>query len=123
MERDHALVKGPLAIVPLFLKDPLKITAYIYVAFMALLLWKCMEVVMRQNQVKLGMSLPYPNKRLQPAPTTKRLKEIITPIEVIYWHDAAGQPHRMRSELSMVQRQALLLLGMDSRRFVQIPSG
>ena len=123
VERDHALVKGPLAIVPLFLKDPLKITAYIYVAFMALLLWKCMEVVMRQNQVKLGMSLPYPNKRLQPAPTTKRLKEIITPIEVIYWHDAAGQPHRMRSELSMVQRQALLLLGMDSRRFVQIPSG
>ena len=117
------MVKGPLAIVPLFLKDPLKITAYIYVAYMALLLWKCMEAVMRQNQAKLGFSLPYPNKRLQPAPTTKRLKELMTSIEVIHWHDSYGTPHRSRSELTLVQRQALLLLGMDSRRFVQIPSG
>ncbi len=123
VEQGHAMLKGPLAIVPLFLKEPLKITAYIYVAYMALLLWKCMEAVMRQNQAKLGISLPYPNKRLQLAPTTKRLKEIITPIEVIPWRDAAGHLHRTRSELSMVQRQALLLLGMDSRRFVQIPSG
>ncbi len=123
VEQAHAMLKGPLSIVPIFLKDPLKITAYIYVAYMALLLWKCMEAVMRQNQAQLGMSLPYPNKRLQPAPTTKRLKEIITPIEVVHWHDAAGHPHRVRCDLSMVQRQALLLLGMDPQRFVQVPSG
>ena len=117
------MVKGPLTIVPVFLKDPLKITAYIYVAYMALLLWKCMEAVMRQNQAQLGFSLPYPNQRLQPAPTTKRLKEILTPIEVIHWYDEHGVLHRSRCELTLVQRQALRLLGMDSRRFVQIPSG
>ncbi len=123
VEQAHAMLKGPLSIVPLFLKEPLKITAYVYVAYMALLLWKCMEAVMRHHQTQWGISLPYPNKRLQPAPTTKRLKEIITPIEVIYWRDAAGHMHRVRSALTLAQRQALLLLGMDSRRFVQIPSG
>ena len=78
---------------------------------------------MRQNQARLGITLPYPNRRLQPAPTTKRLKEILTPIQVVHWVDADGVRHRTRSDLTLVQRQALLLLGMDSRRFVQIPSG
>ncbi len=78
---------------------------------------------MRQNQARFGISLPYPNKALQPAPTTKRLKEILTPIQVIHWRDATGQLRRSRSELSLTQRQALRLLGMDSRRFTQIPSG
>lgn len=78
---------------------------------------------MRVNQARLGITLPYPNQRLQPAPTTKRLKEIIQPVQIIPWRDEAGRPQRRRSELSLVQRQALLLLGMDSRRFTQVPSG
>ncbi len=82
-----------------------------------------MEAVMRQNQERLGLSLPYPNNALQPAPTTKRLKEILQPIEVIQWQDEDGRLHRYRTALSLVQRQALLLLGMDSRRFTQVPSG
>lgn len=122
-EQDHAVVKGPLRVVPIFVKDTAKITAYVYVAYMALLLWKCMEAVMRQNQAKLGITLPYPNRRLQPAPTTKRLKEIVAPIQIIHWRDRDGRLHRSRSDLTLVQRQALLLLGMDPRRFVQIPSG
>jgi transposase len=123
VEQDNALIKGPLAIAPLFLKDTKKITAYVYVVYMALLLWRCMQAVMRQNQQRWGMSLPYPHKVLQPAPTTKRLKEIVTPIQVIHWRDGAGRLHRSRSELTIVQRQALLLVGVDSRRFTQIPAG
>ena len=123
VEQDHAVVKGPLTIAPLFLKDTRKIMAYVYVVYIALLLWQCMQAVMRQNQARLGISLPYPNKALQPAPTTKRLKEILTPIQVIHWYDATGRLQRSRSELSILERQALLLLGMDSRRFAQIPSG
>ena len=90
---------------------------------MALLLWRCMQAVMRQNQQRWGISLPYPHKVLQPAPTTKRLKEIVTPIQLIHWRDGAGRLHRSRSELTIVQRQALLLVGVDSRRFTQIPAG
>ncbi len=83
IEQDNALVKGPLKIAPVFLKDPRKLEAYIYCVFLALLLWRCMEAVMRVNQEHLGITLPYPNQRLQPAPTTKRLKEIIQPVQVI----------------------------------------
>ncbi len=122
-EQDHAIVKGPLQIVPLFLKDTKKIEAYVYCAYLALLVWTCMQAVMRQNHQKLGITLPYPNGALQPQPTTRRLKQIIQPIQVICWYDADGAVHRQRSELSLKQRQALLLLGMDSRRFTQIPSG
>lgn len=123
IEQDNALVKGPLQIAPVFLKDTKKLEAYVYCVFLALLLWRCMEAVMRVNQARLGITLPYPNQRLQPAPTTKRLKEIIQPVQIIQWRDEAGRPQRRRSELSLVQRQALLLLGMDSRRFTQVPSG
>ncbi len=122
-EQDHAMVKGPLQIVPLYLKDTKKITAYVYCVYLALLLWRSMQAVMRQNQARLGFTLPYPNGALQPAPTTKRLKEILHPIQVIQWHEPTGEIHRYRSDLSLVQRQALLLLGMNSGRFTQIPSG
>ncbi|MDA8206494.1 MAG: hypothetical protein M0Z36_10520, partial [Thermaerobacter sp.] len=83
-------LKGPLAVAPLFLKDTKKITAYVYAVFMALLLWRCMQAVMRQNHERLGITLPYPNGALQPAPTTKRLKEIVTPIQIIHWRAADG---------------------------------
>jgi len=122
-EQDHAMVKGPLQVVPLYLKDTKKITAYVHCVYLALLLWRSMQAVMRQNQARLGFTLPYPNGALQPAPTTKRLKEILHPIQVIQWHETTGEIHRYRSDLSQVQRQALLLLGMNSGRFTQIPSG
>ncbi len=82
-----------------------------------------MQAVMRQNQDRLGISLPYPHGALQPAPTTKRLKEIVGPIPVALWRDADGTLRRSRSALTLIQRQALLLVGTDSRRFIQIPSG
>ena len=118
IEQDNALVKGPLQIAPVFLKDTKKLEAYVYCVFLALLLWRCMEAIMRVNQ-----ALRHHLTLSQPAPTTKRLKEIIQPVQIIQWRDEAGRPQRRRSELSLVQRQALLLLGMDSRRFTQVPSG
>ena len=83
MEQDNTFVKGPLALAPLFLKDT-RTSPNVYVVLIALLLWRCMQAVMPQNQTRLGISLPYPHQVLQPAPTTKRLKEIIAPIQVIH---------------------------------------
>ncbi len=65
-----------------------------------------MQSVMRQNHERLGMTLPYPNGALQPAPTTKRLKEIVTPIQIIHWRAADGTRGQIRSALTLVQRQA-----------------
>ena len=52
----HAVVKGPLQIAPLYLKDTKKIEAYVYCVYLALLLWRCMEAVTRQRQPQLGMT-------------------------------------------------------------------
>ncbi len=117
-EQDHALWNGPL-----FWKDTKKIPADVVGVFMALLLWRCMQAGMRKNQAHLGISLPYPHKVLQPAPTTKRLKEIVASIQVLHWRDGDGRLHRSRAELSVVPRQALLLVGVDSRRITHVPSG
>ena len=123
VEQNHAVIKGPLSIAPVFLQDTRKIEAYVHVVCLALLLWYGMQAVMRQNQERLGISLPYPNGARQPAPTTKRLKEIVGPIQVIQWRDADGTLRRSRSELSITQRQALLLMGTDTRRLAHVPSG
>ena len=89
---------------------------------MALWLWQLMQAVARPNGDRLGLSIPYPNGRLQDAPTTKRIKELLDRMQVIhFWHN--GQIRRIRSDLSLWQRQALLLLGMPSRRFTAVPSG
>ena len=58
-EQDHAMVKGPLPVVPLYLKDTKTITAYVYGVYLALLLWRSTPRVMRQNQARLGFTLPY----------------------------------------------------------------
>lgn len=72
-----------------------------------------MQAVMRQNQERLGMNLPYPNGALQPVPTTKRLTGDRGPIQVIRWRDGNGALRPIRSELTLTQRQALLLLGTE----------
>ncbi len=122
-EQDHAVVKGPLQVAPLFLKDTKRMEAYVYCVYLGLLLWRCMEAVMRKNQARLGITLPYPNQALQPAPTTKRLRELVQPIQILHWRDTTGSVRRSRSELTLAQRQALLLLGMDTLRFIRVPSG
>lgn len=78
VEQNHAVIKGPLSIAPVFLQDTRKIEAYVHVVCLALLLWYGMQAVMRQNQERLGISLPYPNGARQPTlPTTSRVRIFI----------------------------------------------
>ena len=42
VDQGHHIVKGPLGVAPIFLKDPAKITAYVYIA---LLIWQVMQAV------------------------------------------------------------------------------
>ena len=81
VEQDNALLKGPLAVVPLFLKGTKKITAYVHVVFMALLLWRCMQAVMRPNHERLGITLPYPNGALSRHPRPKASRKPLPPFK------------------------------------------
>ncbi len=75
--------RGPFPVVPLYWKDTKTITASVHGVYLALLLWRSMQAVMRHNQARLGFTLPYPHGALQPAPTTKRLEDILQSIPVI----------------------------------------
>ena len=61
VEQDHRILKGPLGVAPIFLKDPDKITPYVYLVYMAVLIWQVMQAVARRNAERWGVSLPYPN--------------------------------------------------------------
>ena len=69
-EQDYALVKGPLRLDPLFLKDPQETRKPVCIAST----WRSMQAVVGQNQECLGVR-PYPIAAAQPAPTTRRLTE------------------------------------------------
>ncbi len=61
VEQDHHILKGPPGVAPLFLKDPAKITPYVCLVSMAVLIWQVMQAVARRNAERWGVSLPYPN--------------------------------------------------------------
>ena len=122
VEGTHATLKGPLTVAPVFLKDPRKLTAYVYVVYMALLLWHVMQAVARRNALRWGVSLPYPNGQLQEAPSTKRIKELLTPITLIRYR-LQNQTHRVLQDLTGVQRLTCLLLEIEPRQLAVVPSG
>jgi len=61
VEPDPHILKGPLGVAPIFLKDPDKITPYVYLVSMAVRIWQVMQAVARRNAERWGVSLPYPN--------------------------------------------------------------
>jgi transposase len=122
VEGTHSTLKGPVSIAPVFLKDPRKLTAYVYVVYMAVLLWSVMQAVARRNALKWQVSLPYPNGKLQDAPSTKRIKELLTPVAISCYR-VGNTTHRALGELTWVQRLACLLLEIEPRRLAAVPSG
>ena len=75
-EASHAVLKGPLEIAPVVLKDPKRLTACVYVVY----LWSVMQAVVRRTAAAKGVRLPYPNGRLRAAPTAQRIKELLEPV-------------------------------------------
>ena len=124
VEQDHHILKGPLGVAPLFLKDPGKITPYVYLVYMAVLIWQVMQAVARRNAAREGVSLPYPNGQLQPAVTTQRIKEILTKVQVLRFRHA----HQVRrvvgiDDVTWVERLACLLLEVKIHTLAWLPSG
>lgn len=81
-----------------------------------------MQAVARLTAAQRGVTLPYPNRQLQDAPTTKRIKEILTPITIGRYRPN-NVTSRLLQELTWVQRLARLLLEVEPRRLTWLPSG
>jgi len=124
VEQDHHILKGPLGVAPLFLKEPAKITPYVYLVYMPVLIWQVMQAIARRNAERWGVSLPYPNGQLQPAVTTQRIKEILTKIQVSrVRHKQQVRRVVGTDDVTWVERLACLLLEVKIHALAWLPSG
>jgi len=124
VEQDHHILKGPLGVAPIFLKDLDKITPYVYLVYMAVLIWQVMQAVARRNAERSGVSLPYPNGKLQPAVTTKRIKEILSKVQVVrFRHQQQVRRIVGTDDVTWVERVACLLLEVKIHTLAWLPSG
>ena len=111
VERRIHHLKGPLAVAPLFLKNPERIAG-----LLCILVWALMVLALMERQVRRGLKGKplvglYPEKRPSPAPTGPALLECFrTLCVVIVKH--RGTTRRRLAEPTATQRTLLRLLGI-----------
>jgi len=102
-------VKGPLAVAPLFLKNPKRIAGLLCILMWALTVLSLMERQVRKNLKGEPMYGLYPENRPSPAPTGPKLLKAFATLCVVVIHDH-GTTHRRLAQLNDTQRQILRLL-------------
>jgi transposase len=117
-KRFHHL-KGPLAVAPMFLKNPKRIAGMLFIVVMALTLLSLMERQVRKSLKGKPMKGLYPEGRLTKAPTGPRLLRKFRSLTVVIIKER-GEAHRRLCELKPIQREILRLLNLtpnDLRTF------
>jgi transposase len=111
VERRIHHLKGPLAVAPLFLKNPVRIAG-----LLCILVWALMVLALLERQVRRGLKGKplfglYPENRPSPAPTGPAVLDCFrTLCVVIVKH--RGTTSRRLAEPTDVQRTLLRLLGI-----------
>lgn len=109
-KRFHHL-KGPLAVMPMFLENPKRIAGLLIVLMWSLTVLALMERQVRKNLKGQPMYGLYPENRPSPAPTGSRLIETFATLCIVIVHDD-GSTHRRLAQLSSIQREILKLLDL-----------
>jgi len=111
VERRIGNLKGPLAVTPMFLKNPKRMAGLLYILVWALMILSLMERQVRQQLKGKPMYGLYPEKRPSKAPTGVRLIEAFEYLCIVLLHEQ-GETTRYLGELDATQRQILTLLDM-----------
>lgn len=109
-KRFHHL-KGPLAVAPMFLKNPKRMAGLLIILMWALTVLALMERQVRKNLKGEPMYGLYPENRPSPAPTGPRLLETFAKLCIVIVHDKSGT-HKRLAQLSPIQREILTLLDL-----------
>lgn len=107
-------VKGPLAVAPLFLKNPKRIAGLLCILVWALTVLSLMERQVRKNLNGKPMYGLYPEHRPSPAPTGPKLLKAFATLCVVVIHED-GVSHRRLAQLNDTQRHIL--------RLIELPDG
>jgi transposase len=109
VERRIGNLKGPLAVAPMFLKNPKRMAGLLYVLVWALMVMALMERQVRRELGKRPMYGLYPENRPSKAPTGVRLIEAFEYLCVIQLTQG-GRTTRHLGELDDTQREIIRLL-------------
>lgn len=102
-------VKGPLAVAPMFLKNPKRIAGLLSILTWALTVLSLMERQVRKNLDGEPMYGLLPENRPSPAPSGPKLLKKFENLSVIIIHEH-GETYRRLSQLKPIQRKILELL-------------
>lgn len=110
-ERRFRHMKGPLAVAPMFLKNPERIAGLLCV-----LVWALMILALMERQVRRGLKGKplyglYPENRPSPAPTGPALLDCFSTLCIVVVIDHGDTIHRL-AQPTAIQRELLRLLGI-----------
>jgi transposase len=113
VERRIGNLKGPLAVAPMFLKNPQRMAGLLFILVWALMIMALIERQARRSLKGEPMYGLYPERRPSKAPTGVRLIEAFEYLCVILAEED-GQITRYLGELDNTQRHILRLLNMHA---------
>jgi transposase len=115
VERRIGNLKGPLAVTPMFLKNPKRMEGLLYILMWGLMILSLMERQVRRQLKGQPMYGLYPENRPSKAPTGVRLIEAFEYLCIVLWQEE-DDTTRYLGQLDATQRQILTLLEIDPAR-------
>ncbi len=112
VERRIGNIKGPLAVAPMFLKNPKRMAGLLYILVWALMVMSLMERQVRRELGEKPMVGLYPENRPSKAPTGVRLIEAFEYLCVILTTQG-GKTTRHLGELNATQLEIIKLLKLS----------
>jgi transposase len=115
VERRFHHLKGPLAVAPMFLKNPERIAGLLCILVWALMVLALMERQVRRELKGQAMYGLYPENRPSPAPTGPALMESLSGLCIVVVRQGSTVTRGL-SQPDPAQRRILQLLGIKSER-------
>jgi transposase len=115
LERRFQHRKGPLAVAPMFLKNPERIAGLLCVLVWALMVLALMERQVRRELKGEPLYGLYPEGRPSPAPTGPSLIQALSGLSIVIVRQG-GTVARRLAQPDSVQRRVIQLLGINSER-------
>jgi transposase len=111
VERRFHHLKGPLAVAPMFLEKPERMSGLICILVWALTILALLERQVRRSLKGEPMYGLYPENRPSPSPTGPAILECFSTLCIVIIKEH-GHVSRRLADASLVQRKLLLLLGI-----------
>jgi Domain of unknown function (DUF4277)/Transposase DDE domain len=115
VERRFHHLKGPLAVAPMFLKNPGRIAGLLCILVWALMVLALMERQVRRELKGEPLYGLYPEGRPSPAPTGPSLVKALSGLSIVIARQG-GTVARRLAQPDPVQRRIIQLLGINSER-------